>query len=293
MRLVVLGGSAPSTPELFEAIEAWPGGLDRRPALEVVLVGRDPKKLQLVAAASRTRLSGSGRRVEVVAEPHEERALDGADVVLEQVRIGGLEARAFDESFPRAFGLPGEETMGPGGFANALRTVPALRATWGRIALRAPRALVIDLTNPAGIVAHAARAEHDLQLVSVCDAPVTFLETIGPRLGLDREALTGHYVGMNHVGWFVPERPEDLRAIADVSPGVDAAVGPLYGAQPTAYVRFYLHPDRMLQAQRGTPTRAEQLQAPEPHRPVGLGARAFDHSPRRAWRDDCRRRGRT
>ncbi len=67
-----------------------------------------------------------------------DRVLDGADVVLIQMRVGGLDARVLDETFPRAFGLPGEETMGPGGFANALRTVPALATAWDSIAARAP-----------------------------------------------------------------------------------------------------------------------------------------------------------
>ena len=48
-------------------------------------------------------------------------ALEGADVVLNAVRVGGLAARVFDESYPQRHRCPGEETMGPGGLANALR----------------------------------------------------------------------------------------------------------------------------------------------------------------------------
>lgn len=172
MRLVVLGGSGAATPELFDALAGWPGGAERRPPLEVVLVGRSAEKLDLVAGATRQRAPADGAPVRVETAT-QLAALDGCDVVLNQVRIGGLAAREFDETFPRRHGLPGEETMGPGGFANALRTVPALRATWQEVARRVPEALLINLTNPAGIVVQAARREFGLAAVEVCDSPVS------------------------------------------------------------------------------------------------------------------------
>ncbi len=112
VKLTVLGGSGASTPELLDAVASWPGA-GPRPVLEVVLQGRNAAKLEVVAEACRQRVAGAGDGVVVSAETSLERALDGADFVLIQVRIGGLDARLFDETFPRDFGLPGEETMGP------------------------------------------------------------------------------------------------------------------------------------------------------------------------------------
>src|SRR3990172_580302 len=175
VRLAVLGGSGASTPELMDAIADWPGGADRRPALDIILQGRSAQKLQLVAEACRSRLPATVGGVGVSTETSLDRALDGADIVLIQVRVGGLDARIFDEVFPRAFGLPGEETIGPGGFANALRTVPALADTWDRLADLAGDAFIINLTNPSGIVTQAATAHAGLRFVSICDGPVTFV----------------------------------------------------------------------------------------------------------------------
>jgi len=127
MRVVILGGSGAATPELTEGLAAWPGGIERRPALEIVLVGRSPAKLDLVVGETARRAAGlPGADVRVTGATARLGALSGADVVVNAVRIGGLTARTFDETFPQAFGIPGEETMGPGGFANAVRTVPAL-----------------------------------------------------------------------------------------------------------------------------------------------------------------------
>lgn len=49
--------------------------------------------------------------------------MDGAEYALNQVRAGDYQGRAFDETFPHEFGLPGEETFGPGGLSMALHTI--------------------------------------------------------------------------------------------------------------------------------------------------------------------------
>jgi 6-phospho-beta-glucosidase len=261
--LIVLGGSGTSTPELFDALANWPGGIDRRPPLDVVLVGRTADKLAAVESVCRA-LIGKGPYLAVSSQSDRRHALEGADVVLNQVRIGGYAARAFDESFPWQVGLPGEETMGPGGFANAIRTVPALRPIWDDVVAKAPGALVINLTNPAGIVQAAALAEYpDLRVVSVCDSPMPMLERIAERLNRSRDQVWSRYVGMNHLGWYVPESsdgPGILEALADLAVGNDPVDVGLQEAVPSPYVRYYLHPDRILADQRGKPTRARHLQ---------------------------------
>ena len=75
--------------------------------------------------------------------------------MLNQMRIGGLDARAHDETFPHALGFPGEETIGPGGFANALRTIPVVNWAMEIVSEVAPNAVVLNLTNPASIVHYA------------------------------------------------------------------------------------------------------------------------------------------
>lgn len=248
MRLVVIGGSGASTPELADAVRAWPGGDARRPPLEVILQGRSVEKLGLVAGAFQARLSGTSGAV-VRPETDLDRALDGADVILMQVRVGGYDARAFDETFSRAFGIPGEETQGPGGFADAIRTIPALTSIWRRIGERAPQALVVNLTNPSGIVTTAMRRTVDVPVVSICDAPVTFTDTIAKSLGRSAASVREAYVGMNHAGFFVDHDLDAMLAALPATNGLDPVDVERLGALPTPYLRFYLHPDRQLAAQ--------------------------------------------
>lgn len=260
MRFVVLGGSGSSTPELIDAFESWPGGIERRPPLELVLVGRTADRLEAVAAGCRDRLSGAGAPIAIETSMDRRRALIGADVVLNQVRIGGYAARAFDERFPQAHGVPGEETVGPGGFANACRTLPALASTWTDIAAVAPLALVVNLTNPAGIAQTAAHGQEPaLRVISVCDAPLPVLDAVAQRLGCSTAEVRSRYVGMNHMGWYVAESAAELERVADLATGLTPDEVRVLGALPNPYVRYYLHPDRILAGQLGKPTRAETL----------------------------------
>lgn len=264
VRLAVLGGSGASTPELMDAIAEWPGGADRRPALDIVLHGRSARKLELVADACRSHLPAIVREVGVSTETDLDRALEGADIVLIQVRVGGLDARVFDETFPRAFGLPGEETIGPGGFADAVRTVPALADTWDRLAERAGDAFIINLTNPSGIVTQAATAHTGLRFVSICDGPVTFVEGIARSTGRAASAVRLGYAGMNHCGFWVDPQTDVLVAALSTTSGIDPEDVAALAALPTSYVRFYLHPDRLLEAQlAAAESRAQALKRME------------------------------
>ncbi len=264
VRFVVLGGSAPATVQLIDALARWPGALlDDRPAVvDLVLCGRSRERLAAVAGAAGRRAADLGLNILVTALGNRSAALADADVVLNQIRPGGLEQRSADESFPREFGIPGEETIGPGGFACAVRTVAALRPVWADVARSCPGALLINLTNPAGIVTQAARLRFGLPVVSVCDSPLALLAGAAARLGLaDRSGagLRATYVGMNHVGWYVPDSAAELGELAGLVSGLDPGLPALHGALPGPYLRYYAHPDRMLAAQEGRPTRADEL----------------------------------
>lgn len=278
MRFVVLGGSASATPELADALARWPGGSQRRPPLTVVLHGRTPERLELVASEMRRRVSGlDGAPVHVSTETDLATALDGADVVLDAVRIGGLAARVFDESFPQRHGCPGEETMGPGGLANALRTVPVVRSFWATVMEIAPDALHINLTNPSGIVVAALEREFGGTVFSVCDSPVVFCDNIAERLGRPAQDVRLRYQGMNHLGWWLPEEDAQLEATIDLVTGVGPEAVRVLGALPAPYVRYYLQPGPILEKQRSaSETRAQQLQRLEAELLQGYAAGASD-----------------
>ncbi len=97
VRLVVLGGSAPATVQLIDALATGPRELH---GIDLVLHGRSAGRLAAVARAAGLRADALGLAMRVTAQEDRAAALAGADVVLNQIRPGGLEQRSADESFP-------------------------------------------------------------------------------------------------------------------------------------------------------------------------------------------------
>jgi 6-phospho-beta-glucosidase len=257
--LTVFGGSSVATPELIDAL-----GEDPELDVDVVLHGRSADKLRAVAAVCEG-IAGNGVRVRATTDL--EAALAGAHIVLNQIRAGGFRARLFDETFPREFGLPGEETMGPGGFANAWRTVPAVLDLARAVERISPEAWVINLTNPSSVVQLALHRATSLRVLGVCDSPAAMVEHIAALLQLPPRQIAVEYVGMHHFGWITHVHHRGRDRIADVLAQVAAlpwtAAPPelvqAIGAVPHPYLNYVLVPRTMLQRQQEHRPRAETL----------------------------------
>jgi 6-phospho-beta-glucosidase len=269
--LAVLGGSSVATPALVRALLDWAGHAQDRPALRLVLLGRSARKLGQVRAVCERMVREAQQDITIEASTDLRTGLERVDYVLNQMRVGGLEARAHDETFPQALGLPGEETVGPGGFANALRTIPVVNAALRTVSEVAPNAVVLNLTNPAGIVQYAAARYAHSTIISLCDSPITLGNELAALVERPRAGIDIGYLGMNHLGWVVSmcdagrdymdlalERIDRLSHL-----GVDATYIRASRAIPLPYVRYYLHPERILEQQQDKMPRARQLQALE------------------------------
>jgi len=265
--LVVLGGSSVASPELIAALIPHAPEFPFR----VVLVGRDENKLARVGNIC-ARLASASPNLRVEWTTDLARALEGANFVLNQIRVGGLAARAFDESFPHRFEIPGEETVGPGGFANALRTIPVCAQYAREVEQRAPDAWFINLTNPAGMIQRALAQTTRVRVVSVCDSPVTLLEHVARLVNVPHVELDFDYVGMLHFGWIVGVKHKGVdlmpRALENISqlPGLvaDARLVQAMGAIPHPYLNYFFAPEQMLARQRAKGhTRADELQTLE------------------------------
>ena len=264
IKLAVLGGSALATPLLFD-------GMARAKAVaayDAILYGRDPERLDLVARVSNDLVSrhpGTDIRVRLTQDLGE--AVEGAAFIVNQMRVGGLEGRLFDEAFPRAFGLPGEETVGPGGFNNTRRGLPVVLEACRQIERRAPDAVLLNLTNPSSLIQFAIRRYTKVNVLGTCDSPVALMKMIAGLLGVPRDELTFALSGMHHFTWIAgvthqgKERLPEVLARAHELPklGTDPDLIRALGAIPSPYYRYYAHPDRVLAMTEGRPARAQEL----------------------------------
>jgi 6-phospho-beta-glucosidase len=263
IKLAVLGGSGVATPELIDVLERF----DERPALHVSLIGRSADKLQAVGEMCKRLAAKTAPPITVSTHTDSRVGLEGAHYVLNQIRVGGYAERAFDETFPREFGIPGEETFGPGGMNMALRTIPTVIELCRVIEDVASEALMINLTNPSSIVQYAVNYATRVKIVSICDLPMMAAEMIANLLGVPVSELTVRYTGMNHFGWVtgVSWQGQDMlpkvldKIVAQPNLPVEAEIIRALGVIPTSYFKYYYHANRVLAAQQGKRPRAEEL----------------------------------
>jgi 6-phospho-beta-glucosidase len=178
-------------------------------------------------------------------------ALRGADFVFSAIRVGGLEGRADDERVALAEGVLGQETVGAGGIAYGLRTVPVAVDIARRVARLAPDAWVINFTNPAGLVTEAMSRHLGDRVIGICDSPVGLGRRIARVLGANPNEAWIDYVGLNHLGWVrglkIAGRDELPRLLADPDLLGSFEEGKLFGvdwlqslgAIPNEYLHYY------------------------------------------------------
>ncbi|MDO9547130.1 MAG: hypothetical protein Q7J07_10340 [Pelolinea sp.] len=263
-KLTVLGGSSIASPTLIQEM------LSRkdRPPFEVCLVGRTKPKLEKVAAVCTALAENAQIPLKITFETDLQRGLSGTDYILNQIRVGGYKARAYDERFPKQFGILGEETFGPGGMNNAKRTIPIVLEYCKAIEEYAPNALVLNLTNPNSFIQYAVVRYSNVNIIGVCDSPVGIGEGIAEMLGIPYQDLWIQYVGMHHFGWVtkalhkgVDMMPAILEKLGQI-PGlpVDAEIARAVGGIPTSYFKYYYHSNRVFETQsKQEKVRAEQL----------------------------------
>ncbi|HHY94777.1 MAG TPA: 6-phospho-beta-glucosidase, partial [Firmicutes bacterium] len=266
IKLVVVGGGSTYTPELIE------GFVDTRERLalrELVLVDPDTQRLQAVGDLAQRMLARASREHVLKTTGDLAGALARADYVIAQFRVGGMTARIWDERIPLELGCIGQETVGAGGFACALRTVPVALALAREMERYCPSAWLINFTNPSGLTTEALYRHADIKVAGLCNVPIGFRKKL-VGLGLAREeALRVEYKGLNHLGWFTGMTPTQILAQLLTDPwltqmaeqlGIDRELIRAWGAIPNPYLRYYVHPDRVLAEMTQAPaTRGEQV----------------------------------
>ncbi len=270
LKMAVIGGASTYTPELVQGIADRAATL---PVDELVLHDIDPERLAIVAglAGRIFRRLGWAGRLRTTTDLDE--AIDGAAFVLVQLRVGGQHARFTDETFPHRFGIIGQETTGPGGFAKALRTVPVVLDLAEEVGRHgAPGAWIVDFTNPVGIVTQALLdAGH--RAIGLCNVAIGIQRRMAVRFGVAPERIELEHVGLNHLTWIRAIRVDgvdhlpDLIAehAAELAEEVDTTVELLrsLGALPSYYLHYYYATHDVLQHQLAGGTRAEDVMAIE------------------------------
>lgn len=235
---VILGGGSAYTPGLLQALiqQGSALGLNR-----VRLYDTHAEHLELVGRLGQAmaRSASAGFRIETAHSLAS--ALQGADAVLNSTRPGGFEARRIDETLPLNLDIPGQETVGPGGFFFALRSVPEALRVAATLAEVAPEALLLNYTNPSNIVTQALVDAGYERVLGLCDQSEEDVHDLAAALGHTDAPISFVCNGLNHATWY-----SDLRFGAHVFDGFAADLQAPPGLNAEHRLRFELSRDMAL-----------------------------------------------
>ncbi len=257
MKLTILGGGGVRMPGFVRSVLAGrPGAFD-----EICLFEPDATRRATTGrlACELAGVFGVPGAVTMTADAAQ--AFTGADYVFSAIRVGGDRGRVIDEQVALSRGIVGQETTGPGGGAMALRTIPVVLEYCELLSQCSPDAVLINFTNPAGLITQAISAQGKVTAVGVCDTPAGTIAELTRHVAPDADpaSVTAGYGGLNHLGWitsFAVDGQELLpeliakfdtvaQAVHQLSP-FDPDLVRRVGALPTEYVYYYYDARRYL-----------------------------------------------
>jgi 6-phospho-beta-glucosidase len=257
VRLTILGGGGFRVPLVYHALL---GDRGAGRITDVTLYDTDRTRLAAIGAVLRQQADAAAAAgvsepplaPPVVTETTDlDEALRGADFIFSAIRVGGLEGRTVDERVALGLGVLGQETVGAGGIAYALRTIPVATQIARRVAAVAPDAWTINFTNPAGMVTEAMTPFLGDRVIGICDSPSGLGRRAALALGLDPSTAFYDYAGLNHLGWLRGLRSDGVDRLPDLLQSSDALgsfeEGRLFGADwlrsigsiPNEYLHYY------------------------------------------------------
>jgi 6-phospho-beta-glucosidase len=256
MKIAVIGGGSTYTPELVSGLSRERERID---VSELVLQDIDAERREVVGGLAQRMLDRQGYEGRLEITDDLDRAVDGADFVLIQIRVGGQEARLSDETVPLACGCIGQETTGAGGLGKALRTVPVVLGIADRVRERAADdAWIVDFTNPVGIVTRSL-LDHGHQAVGLCNVAIGFQRSFARMLGVEPSRVQVDQVGLNHLSWVRQVRVDGEDVIADLmsahgdeiarDTGLSRRLLDELGVIPSYYLHYFYSHDAVLAEQ--------------------------------------------
>ncbi|MDQ3910842.1 MAG: alpha-glucosidase/alpha-galactosidase [Actinomycetota bacterium] len=201
MKITFIGaGSVEFTKSLLTDVLTFPELHGSTIALHDI----DPERLETAGMMARWTSEKLG--ADAVVEEHAERrvALYGASFVINMVQIGVHDATLLDFEVPARYGLKQTiaDSMGIGGIFRGLRTIPFVLELARDMGEVCPEALLLNYTNPMGILMQALYTAHpEIKSVGLCHSVPYTARQISSYLGVPHEELLYECAGINHIAW--------------------------------------------------------------------------------------------
>lgn len=200
-RVVFIGaGSVVFTRQLLTDLLRFPD----LPEIDLVLHDIDQSRLDVAEGTARQVSARLGRPIRVTATLDRRAALADADVVVDMIQVGGIDATRIDLEVPASAGLRQTigDTTGIGGIFRALRTFPVLSGIARDMRELCPDAWLLNYTNPMAMnVWWMSVVAPEIKTVGLCHSVYWTVNDLCDLLDVPLEETTYRAAGVNHQAW--------------------------------------------------------------------------------------------
>jgi alpha-galactosidase len=169
----------------------------------IVLYDVDQERLDHVAFSVRRIVAAGAFAAQVVATTNIEQAIEGADYVICTI-AGPYEQWRHDIEIPAKYGVDINigDTRGPSGIFRFLRLYPAMRQIAQTMERLAPRAVLLNYTNPMAMICGALSRDTNIRVVGLCHSVQGTAEMLAKWLQVPFDELEFQCAGINHMAWY-------------------------------------------------------------------------------------------
>ncbi len=268
MKLTLIGGGGVRSP-LF--VNSTLKRAERLRLEELCLMDVDADRLAIIGNVCQMVAQARNSPVRVTTTADARQAIAGADYVVTSIRVGNEVGRINDERIALRHGVLGQETTGPGGFAMALRSIPAILDYAALIKELSPQAWMFNFTNPAGLVTQALRDAGFERSVGICDGANEAQHAVASYLDRPIDAVKHEMYGLNHLSWgrrvwvdgedVLPGLLQDKRFLRESPLAVfEPELVQQMGLWLNEYLYYYYYAERAVeQIQQDELTRGEEI----------------------------------
>ncbi|MBA7617420.1 Alpha-galactosidase [subsurface metagenome] len=171
----------------------------------ITLMDIDKERLDLITAFANKLVEHYGFKTQIESTTDRRKALEGADYVIDAIRVGGSLPTQADREITVKYGVNEAigDTIGPGGVFYGLRNIPVILDICHDMEELCPDAWLINYSNPMAVTCWAVNDYTHIKNVGLCHSVQGTAAELARYLGAPPDELSYWVAGINHMAWFL------------------------------------------------------------------------------------------
>ncbi len=171
----------------------------------ITLMDIDKERLDLITAFAKKLVEHHGFKTQIESTTDRREALEGADYVIDAIRVGGSSPTQADREITTKYGVKEAvgDTIGPGGVFYGLRHIPVILDICHDMEKLCPDAWLINYSNPMAMICWAINDYTHIKNVGLCHSVQGTSRDLARYLGVPHDEITYWVAGINHMAWFL------------------------------------------------------------------------------------------